>query len=82
MDQRERDNYEIRVEGWLEAYWVEWFDGLSIEREEQPGVSLLRLGAADLSTLHGVLAQIGSLNLRLVSVVRKDHQPPLSEEKG
>ena len=66
--------YEIRVEGRLEPIWAEWFAGLQVIHEECPSegkpVTLLRFKAVDPSALHGVLAQIGSLNLRLVSVQR------------
>ena len=67
--------YEIRIEGQLEVNWCDWFDSLEIiQEDESVGESatiLLRIKAVDPSTLHGVLAQIGSLNICLISVERK-----------
>ena len=67
--------YEIRIEGQLEVNWCDWFDSLEIiQEDESVGESatiLLRIKAVDPSALHGVLAQIGSLNICLISVERK-----------
>lgn len=64
--------YEICVENGPHAYWQAWFEGvelLSIQPEnDQPDRSLLIIPGDDHATLFGVLAQIGSLNLRLISV--------------
>ena len=73
--------YEIRVEGELSPMWSEWFEDLSIRYECGPEgpvpegtrcVSVLSLRSSDPSRLHGVLAQIGNLNLKLISVLRKE----------
>ena len=68
--------YEIRVEGQLGPLWCDWFEGLSIryecDQEGAPGYTVLSLRAFDLARLHGVLAQIGNLNLKLLSVQRKE----------
>ncbi len=61
--------YEICVQGCLGEVWTHWFDGVQLAAAPgRPGVTLLRLPAQDASLLHGVLAQIGSLNLTLISV--------------
>jgi hypothetical protein len=68
--------YEIRVEGQLSQSWSEWFDGLTMRYEHghgqpgEPGCTVLSLHDPDLARLHGVLAQIGNLNLKLISVQR------------
>lgn len=62
--------YEIRVEGQLPGGWSNWFEGLDI----QPGPSgdtILAGLVADQAALHGVLAKIRNLNLKLVSVNRR-----------
>ena len=68
--------YEIRVEGELSPIWSEWFEGLSLryvcEQAGEPGYTVLSLRASDTARLHGVLAQIGYLNLKLLSVERRD----------
>jgi len=64
--------YEICIENGPQAYWQTWFEGielLTIQPENnQPDRSILIVPGDDPSTLFGVLAQIGSLNLRLISV--------------
>jgi hypothetical protein len=65
--------YEVRLEGAPTGSWPEWFPGVRMERENRPDGSvctLLLVPGMDVSRLHGVLAQIGGLNLRLVSVNR------------
>ena len=66
--------YEIRVEGQLGPLWGEWFAGVRVRYESAPGnaqcVSILVLPSADPARLYGVLAQIGNLNLKLISVLR------------
>ena len=61
--------YEIRVEGPLPTGWSNWFDGLDI-RPGPGGDSILAGPVADQAALHGVLAKIRDLNLKLVSLQR------------
>ncbi len=62
--------YEIRVEGRLPGDWSDWFEGLEILCDP-PGQSVLAGFLPDQSALHGVLAKIRDLNLKLVSVDRR-----------
>lgn len=59
--------YEIRVEGELPSDWSNWFGELDIT-SCPPGESLLSGDFSDQAALHGVLAKIRDLNLRLISV--------------
>jgi hypothetical protein len=62
--------YEIQVEGQLPSGWSNWFEGLDI----RPGPgddSILAGPVADQASLHGVLAKIRDLNLKLVAVNRR-----------
>jgi hypothetical protein len=61
--------YEIRVEGHLGPGWSEWFDGLTVTAVED-GQTLLTGPVADQAALHGLLAKIRDLNLKLVAVRR------------
>jgi hypothetical protein len=64
-------NYLIRVNGKVKESWSEWFDGMTIEFEmeaDQNPVSTLSGHLADQSALHGVLAKIRNLGLKLLSV--------------
>jgi hypothetical protein len=63
--------YEIRVTGILTDRWTDWFDGLTI-RNDPSGETILRGVFIDQAALFGTLNKIQSLNLVLVSVIRKD----------
>jgi hypothetical protein len=60
---------EIRVEGELPSYWSSWFEGLEIQTGSH-GETILSGPLADQAALHGILAKIRDLNLRLISVNR------------
>jgi hypothetical protein len=70
--------YEIRVEGLLPHGWSDWFEGLDIQ-PGPAGETVLSGPLADQSALHGVLAKVRDLNLRLISVnrraTREDQRP-------
>jgi hypothetical protein len=59
--------YEIRLKGHLEARWAEWFDGLSINLDDN-GNTLLSGPVADQAALHGILKKVRDLGLPLLSV--------------
>ncbi len=63
------DVYEIRVEGHLGPGWSDWFEGLAVFPLEN-GQTLLIGPLADQAALHGLLARIRDLNLKLVTVHR------------
>jgi hypothetical protein len=60
--------YEIRVADHLSANWAARFEGLSM-RHESEGETVLS-GLLDQAALHGVLAKIRDLGLKLISVNR------------
>jgi hypothetical protein len=59
--------YSIRLEGHLDQSWSEWLDGMAITSEEN-GQTQLTGVVIDQSALHGLLARIRDLNLRLISI--------------
>ena len=59
--------YEIRVEGELPSDWSNWFEGMDI-RSGPPGVTILSGLLADQAALHGILAKVRDLNLKLIAV--------------
>ena len=61
--------YQVRVAGHLGDEWVEWFDGVSIRREED-GTSVLTGPVRDQSALYGLLSKIHGMALPLLSVQR------------
>lgn len=68
--------YEIRVEGQLDAAWQAWFDDLFITTTDDGNMTLCGL-VADQAALYGILRRINKLGLRLISVnpqLGKQHQ--------
>jgi len=65
--------YEIRVEGHLSGGWSNWFEGLEVQIGSS-GDSILTGYLADQAALHGVLAKIRDLNLKLISVNRRSRE--------
>ncbi len=59
--------YEIRVAGVLPGEWSSWFEGMELQHGPH-GESILSGYLADQAALHGVLAKIRDLNLKLISV--------------
>jgi hypothetical protein len=66
-DHYERGLYEIRLKGHLDDKWADWFDGLTITREDS-GETLLRGLVVDQAALHGVLRKVRDLGMPLLSV--------------
>jgi len=63
--------YEFRVQGELDDCWADWFNGMDIRNEHKPEtepVTVLIGSVRDQVALHGVLAKIRDLNLKLISV--------------
>ena len=57
--------YQIVVKGHLDSEWSDWFDGLTITREDN-GETLLTGPIVDQAALHGVLIKIRDLGLPLL----------------
>lgn len=62
--------YEITVEGQLPSGWSNWFQGMGVQTTSG-GDSILAGPLTDQAALHGVLAKIRDLNLKLVAVSRR-----------
>ncbi len=58
---------EIHVKGQLDEQWSDWFGGLQISHVE-PNETMLAGPIVDQAAIYGVLAGLGTLGLRLVSV--------------
>jgi hypothetical protein len=63
--------YELRIQDHLDTRWAAWFDGLSIDHEPD-GTSVIRGAVVDQAALHGLLAKVRDLGLRLIAVRRLD----------
>jgi len=66
-------NYEIRVEGVLDARWADWFGALRVDSD---GARTAVSGLLDQAALHGLLAKIRDLGLCLISVRRAEPGEP------
>ena len=69
------ENYEIKIQGHLDAKWCEWFYGLTITNEPD-GTTTMYGSLPDQIVLHSVLDRIRDMNLPLISVrqiVSDDH---------
>jgi hypothetical protein len=68
--------YELKIKGYLDPHWSDWFAGLKLTHLE--GDETLVSGSLpDQAALHGLLERIRDLNLTLISVTRSD---PASQE--
>ena len=59
--------YQIRVKGYLEADWSDWFDGMDVNQLEN-GETSLTGPVIDQPALFGLLLKVNSLNLTLLAV--------------
>ena len=60
--------YEIRIKGHLDDKWADWFDAMTITREDN-GETRLRGLVVDQAALHGLLRKVRDLGLPLVAVM-------------
>jgi hypothetical protein len=70
----EPGRYEIRIKGHLDDRWADWFEGLTITREDN-GETLLTGPVVDQAALYGWLRNVSDLGLPLVSVIQLDPKP-------
>jgi hypothetical protein len=64
--------YQIRLKGYLDSQWTDWFEGLTISLEED-GTTLLTGLVVDQAALHGLLKKVRDLGMPLVSVCPLEH---------
>ncbi len=63
-------NYRIRLKGYLDNKWSDWFEQMAISSEGEE--TILTGQVADQAALHGLLIRIRDLNLILLSVERME----------
>ncbi|MBN1287782.1 MAG: hypothetical protein JXB47_20450 [Anaerolineae bacterium] len=60
-------SYQIKVKGWLDVRWADWFDGMRMHHENGP-VTVLTGAVPDQVALRGYLCKLWDLGLALISV--------------
>jgi len=59
--------YEIKIKGYLDQRWLDWFAGLKLTHLEGDE-TLLSGMLPDQTALHGLLERVRDLNMTLISV--------------
>ena len=73
--------YQIRLRGYLDDQWTDWFGGLTITLEEN-GDTLLTGPVVDQAALFGLLKKVRDLGLPLVSIdCVEPGQPDVSDAR-
>lgn len=77
--------YEIKINGLLDDHWQQWFEGMTLKRQENvergQDYTLIIGPIADQPALHGLLAKIRDLNLTLISVRKIASTDPGNSEQ-
>ncbi len=66
-DHHEPGRYEIRIKGHLNDRWIDWFEGMTLTREDN-GDTLVTGPVIDQAALHGLLKKVRDLGMPLISV--------------
>ena len=61
--------YQIRIKGYLDYQWRDWFENATVTLEED-GNTLLTCSVLDQAALHGLLKKIRDFGMPLLSVNR------------
>ena len=78
-DHDEPGLYEIRLKGHLDERWADWFEGLTITREDN-GETLLAGPVVDQAALHGLLKKVRDLGMTLISVRQVEPGQPAATD--
>jgi len=71
--------YEIKVNGRLDAWWEELFDGMTIESNNN--LTTISGSVADQSALHGLLNKVRDMGLTLISVEQRADEDKERDQK-
>ena len=71
MKTRKLLHIEIRIEGYLDPIWAEWFEGLEMQ-QTIPGETLLKGEVVDQAALYGLLGKLRDLGVKLLAVTYEE----------
>ena len=60
--------YQIRVQGYVPAHWLDLFEGWQAAFDDEQGVTALTGRVADQAALHGLLQALYAVGLPILSV--------------
>lgn len=66
--------FEIRIQGILDPKWSDWLECQKVIQTPN-GETILSCQVTDQAALHGLLAKIRDMNLKLISVSRVEAKP-------
>jgi len=69
------DRYEFRIQGILDPSWSEWLECSNMVYTTSE--TILSCEIQDQAMLHGLLAKIRDMNLKLISMKRLESNEPL-----
>ena len=72
------EEYQIEVEGQLEADWSSWFDGMTITKQAD-GRTLMSGPVRDQAALHGLLVKLRDMGMPILSLKRAAKSGGLQE---
>ena len=61
-------NYQITIQGNLDAEWTNWFNWLELSYMEDLGITILRGPIADQAELRGIMNKLWDLNQAIIAV--------------
>jgi hypothetical protein len=71
QERNRQDWYEVRVEGHFNPGWFSWLEGWEI-RPLPDGNTLLAGPVIDQPALHGLFACLRDLNIKIISLEKRD----------
>ena len=75
------ETYEIRIQGILDPCWSDWL-GCPDFIHTEAGATVLFCVLQDQAALHGLLAKIRDMNLKLISVTRVEFISDENEDES
>jgi hypothetical protein len=79
----EQTTYQIKIRGWIDPQWADWFGGLGVTyegTEDDSPLTVLAGPVADQAALRGILCKLWDFNLTLISAIRVEQETQTEED--